>query len=351
ENKEARRPRKQRKEAGRMKEKQNTVRMRPAPVRLLMSAALTLALLLAATILACVFNLPARAKELPDLDATGSITVELLDATTGAGIGGVELELYLAAAAETKNGDYWWSFTGDFAGCAYSLDDLTSRTLPAALTDYVAANHISPTDTARTGEDGSAFFADLQVGLYLIVQTGTVDGYETLTPFLVTVPLENEEDGSWIYNVEALPKPSTINPETEPVTEAETDTTEPVTEAETDATEPVTESETDAETDETEPVTESETSATESVTESETDATEPETDETKQSEAPDETGTESEKQSQEPSESESESTTSVTTDSVQTGDQTPIGLWITVLLTSAAALLMVGERKHQRRQR
>ncbi|MCD7882410.1 MAG: class C sortase, partial [Lachnospiraceae bacterium] len=38
ENKEARRPRKQRKEAGRMKEKKNTVRMRPAPVRLLMSA-------------------------------------------------------------------------------------------------------------------------------------------------------------------------------------------------------------------------------------------------------------------------------------------------------------------------
>ncbi len=204
-------------EAGRMNGKQNTGRKGTVPSVFFSAAILSAALLLVAMILAAVLafwpGLRAQAKELPDLDAAGSITVELVDSGTGSGLSGGSLELYLLAEAETEDADYWWSYTGAFETCAYSLDDLTSKTLPSALADYVSANGISPRSTAVTGEDGSAVFSNLPVGLYLIVQSAAVDGYETMDPFLVTVPLENEEDGSWIYDVDAKPKMSAAETE------------------------------------------------------------------------------------------------------------------------------------------
>jgi len=361
-------PRRRRKEAGQMEKKQNTLRRGSLSSAFLLAVMLTAALLLTATVLVCFFGLSVHAKELPDLDATGSITIELCDSATGDAIAGATMELYLVAAAETENADYWWSYTGEFTGCAYSLGDLTSRTLPTALADYVSANDISPLDTAKTDENGSIVFADLSVGLYLIVQTETADGYELLTPFLVTVPLENEEDGSWIYDVEALPKPGTVNPETETSAPVDTETEEPQT-GETEQSEPPVETETESEA-QSEPFTETDP---EREAQSElSDETDPERE--VQSESSGETDAESEAQSETPDETVTESDTesetsggtgtgtegqsgktsesdiSSTTDAVQTGDETPLGRWVAVLLISAAVLLVMDERKRQRKQ-
>ncbi len=102
--------------------------------------------------------------------------------------------------------------------------------------------------------------------------------------------------------------------------------------------------------------TESETTAqSETETESETTAqseAETESGTTVQSETETESGTtvqsgsetESETAAQSGAESESE-----TEASVQTGDETPLGIWLTMFLLSAAVLLMMGERKRQRR--
>lgn len=337
-----------------MEKKQNILRRGSRSSAFLLAVILTAALLLTATVLVCFFDLSVHAKELPDLDATGSITIELCDSTTGDAIVGATMELYLVAAAETENADYWWSYTGEFTGCAYSLGDLTSKTLPTALADYVSANDISPLDTAKSDEDGNIVFADLSVGLYLIVQTETADGYELLAPFLVTVPLENEEDGSWIYDVEALPKPGTASTETETSAPVDTETEEPQT-GETEQSEPPAETETESEA-QSEPLTEKETEhEAQSESPGETDA-----EREAQSETPDEAVTESNTESEtsggtgtgteEQSGKTSESDTSSTTDAVQTGDETPLGRWVAVFLISAAVLLVMDGRNHQRKQ-
>lgn len=54
---------------------------------------------------------------------------------------------------------------------------------------------------------GVAEFDDLEVGLYLVVQTTAAENYNVINPFLVSVPIQ--ENGSYVYDVDALPKVGT----------------------------------------------------------------------------------------------------------------------------------------------
>lgn len=67
-------------------------------------------------------------------------------------------------------------------------------------------------------EDGKAKFTDLRTGLYLILQDEAADGYSAMSPFLVSVPYQN--DGIYEYQVTAVAK-SSLAPE------VETEPTEP----------------------------------------------------------------------------------------------------------------------------
>ncbi|MCD8007709.1 MAG: peptidase, partial [Clostridiales bacterium] len=64
--------------------------------------------------------------------------------------------------------------------------------------------------TLSIGSSGTVSFGGLELGLYLVVQTTESDNYETISPFVVTVPLE--EDGVWVYDVDASPKVGAVTP-------------------------------------------------------------------------------------------------------------------------------------------
>lgn len=65
--------------------------------------------------------------------------------------------------------------------------------------------------TATTGEDGIAEFPNLQLGLYVVVETGTPDKVTSpVKPFLVSVPMTRVNNpNEWLYDIHVYPKNGT----------------------------------------------------------------------------------------------------------------------------------------------
>ncbi len=141
------------------------------------------------------------AADSPSLDwsqsGNGSIAVELEDDAGNAVVDGT-LTLYQVALLEQDDGNMAYALAEAFAGCGVSLDDVSadSSSLAAELADYAAANGI--TGMSVENADGTVVFDGLELGLYLVVQTTQSDGYYTMNPFVVSVPLD--EDGAWVYD-------------------------------------------------------------------------------------------------------------------------------------------------------
>lgn len=65
--------------------------------------------------------------------------------------------------------------------------------------------------TATTGDDGTASFPKLALGLYVVVETGTPDKVTSpVKPFLVSVPMTKASNPSeWLYDIHVYPKNGT----------------------------------------------------------------------------------------------------------------------------------------------
>ena len=127
-----------------------------------------LAAVLAALTLLVWCAAPAFALEVVDLSRTGSIKVSLYDSETSEG-------------------------------------DLSEGELAGRLAEKIAAT--AESTTVEISDFGTAEFGDLEVGLYLVVQATAAENYNVINPFLVSVPIQ--ENGSYVYDVDALPKVGT----------------------------------------------------------------------------------------------------------------------------------------------
>ena len=109
-----------------------------------------------------------------------------------------------------------WVLTGDFASSGVELGKLTAddvRTASPKLRQYVTEQKIDPLATQTTSQ-GKTQFTGLTPGLYLVYQgSGTGDNV-TMSPFLATLPLWDEEAHFWNYIITSRPKNST--PSTNP---------------------------------------------------------------------------------------------------------------------------------------
>lgn len=141
-----------------------------------------------------------------DLNKKGSVTVTLRKPSgSHAPIPGGTFTLYhVADLIEQKNG-LIYRYTSDFADCGADLDRLNQKGLAEHLAGYAEKEKLDG-ETKTAGKDGSVMFRNLSLGLYLVVQEGTVSGYYSIDPFVVSVPMENEKGSGWIYDVDASPK-------------------------------------------------------------------------------------------------------------------------------------------------
>ena len=171
----------------------------------IVTALCLLALLLWAT-------LGAAAAEAPDMERTGSITLELT--YEGEPVSGGTLTLYPAALGVLNpNGEYVLEFTLEFAECGISLDDLSSPETAQALAQW-AQERSAEGQKAEIDEEGRVSFENLPLGLYLLVQETPAEGFDVLRPFLVTVPVVGQD--GLIYDVNAAPKVTLERAPTEP---------------------------------------------------------------------------------------------------------------------------------------
>lgn len=164
-----------------------------------------LAAVLAALTLLVWCAAPAFALEVVDLSRTGSIKVSLYDSETSEAVGGGTLTLYRVAKVQKDNANLSFVYTNGFEDCGVELGDLSEGELAGRLAEKIAAT--AESTTVEISDLGVAEFGDLEVGLYLVVQTTAAENYNVINPFLVSVPIQ--ENGSYVYDVDALPKVGT----------------------------------------------------------------------------------------------------------------------------------------------
>lgn len=184
-----------------------------------------LAMVVAAAVVA-VTPFQVQAEELPDLKKTGSITVTVKD--KDAPVSGEELTLVQVAAAISKNDDpdakgydptdrgYAFMCTDAFADEKDLVNGLTADNAADTAKQiyaYAQTNKIAGT-SQEVDVDGKVQFSNLAAGLYLIWNSKTPAGYQTIDPFLVTVPVKNVDaqgNVSFVYDVDASPKMETAS--------------------------------------------------------------------------------------------------------------------------------------------
>lgn len=164
-----------------------------------------LAAVLAALTLLVWCAAPAFALEVVDLSRTGSIKVSLYDSETSEAVGGGTLTLYRVAKVQKDNANLSFVYTNGFEDCGVELGDLSEGELAGQLAEKIAAT--AESTTVEISDLGVAEFGDLEVGLYLVVQTTAAENYNVINPFLVSVPIQ--ENGSYVYDVDAMPKVGT----------------------------------------------------------------------------------------------------------------------------------------------
>lgn len=169
-----------------------------------------LSALLLTLMLCFAMCITAGAHEIPDNAEKGSISITMN--YEGKAVPGGTLTLYRVGAVNEDDGNYSFALTGDFINCGKSLKNPGDPELAADLGKYVSDNKLTGS-RIEVGQNGTAVFSGLDLGLYLIVQDEAADGYEAVTPFLVSVPAN--ENGVYIYDVDATPKVSVLR-RTEP---------------------------------------------------------------------------------------------------------------------------------------
>ena len=162
-------------------------------------------LLITAALICMLCGVTAFAATVPDLDATGSISITMVDPSSKEAVPGGDLNLFKVGVAHVDDGNYSWVLSDEFAGAGVDLSNLEDESLTASLTEYAVKQAVEPVQNLIIDENGKAQFSGLPVALYMVTQANSALGYKPVMPFLVTVPMQ-DGNGGWIYDVDASPK-------------------------------------------------------------------------------------------------------------------------------------------------
>lgn len=154
----------------------------------------------------------AYAHDIPDSNASGSITVHLASGNQIVDSGA--LYFYRVGEIVEQDGNYGFRLTEAFAASGETLQDLQTPETAARLAAYAQRNERSGIEVPI--ENGTALLEvpKGQLGLYLVTQQQLSEGWQAIEPFLISVP--GVEEGSYIYQVDASPKVGPLLPDHTP---------------------------------------------------------------------------------------------------------------------------------------
>ncbi len=115
----------------------------------------------------------------------------------GQAVEGGRLAAYRVARIVEENGDFRFDVLTPYQAPELCQENLNTPELAACFAKQISGEGIAP----ASSENGHTCFEDLELGLYLIVQTEAAHGFEPLKPFLVSVPMN--EGGHYVYDVTA----------------------------------------------------------------------------------------------------------------------------------------------------
>lgn len=168
-------------------------------------------LVIATVLMCCMMSITAFSYEVPDMSREGSVNVTMQQGETI--VAGGSLTIYRAGEIHEEDGNYSFCPAGDFAACGEKYEDIQSAELAKTLAAYAKDHQLEGT-TKKVGSDGIVSFENLKTGLYLAIQNEAADGYNKAEPFLISVPML--ENNVYVYDVDASPKVD-IKKESEPV--------------------------------------------------------------------------------------------------------------------------------------
>lgn len=144
----------------------------------------------------------------PNYGKRGSVIVDMHSTDTGEALSGGTLILYKVAVFRQSNGSDSLEVLEEFKGSGIHPDDLKEKDsvkmeLASKLENYVQDRSLSGS-AAALNDNGQAEWKTLELGIYLVVNTVPIKGYEPVNSFLVTVP--ELFDGNYVYDIQASPK-------------------------------------------------------------------------------------------------------------------------------------------------
>ncbi|CAB0718376.1 SpaH/EbpB family LPXTG-anchored major pilin [Corynebacterium diphtheriae] len=88
----------------------------------------------------------------------------------------------------------------------YDLEKDDWSIFPKTAEDVKEENYDTYTKEETTDAEGKVSFQGLKLGIYLVEETKAPDGIVTGAPFIVSIPMVNQESDAWNYDVVAYPK-------------------------------------------------------------------------------------------------------------------------------------------------
>lgn len=135
-----------------------------------------------------------------DFTKKGTIKIILNELNEDTTVSNASITIYKLADAISKNSNLSFNYHESLLP---HEKDIKDGNITNELLKIVKDNDI-PSYNKTTNDNGIVIFNNLDLGLYLVTQTNTVEGYSKLSPFLVYIP--KDVDNKWTYNIESTPK-------------------------------------------------------------------------------------------------------------------------------------------------
>lgn len=159
-----------------------------------------LPLIIAIFLMFCM-NISVCAHEVPELkNGTISFSIYWKEEPLNDG----SLTIYRVGDIVENDGNYSFALIEKLKASNISLKNIEDSKLAKTLAERVKEKGIDGTTVSI--KDGKAYFKDVVPGLYVVVQNKASSGFETMSPFLISMP--RFEDGSYKNEIKAKPKVS-----------------------------------------------------------------------------------------------------------------------------------------------
>lgn len=136
----------------------------------------------------------------------GSVEITLKSSDEGNVIKGAEISLYKVADLSEENNHFVYNYTENFNKCNVSLTNLEDKDLTNNILKCFNGN-INGIKKI-TNELGTTKFNNLSLGLYLVKETNTVEGFSNFDPYLIMIP--KNINNKYVYDITSKPKSEII---------------------------------------------------------------------------------------------------------------------------------------------